>query len=404
VSLRSFHVAVDADDVAQLHRALASASLSGGSAIVKEYEAGLAGFFGVRHALAFSSGTTALHGSLAALDVGPGDEVLLSAAGTIEAVLAVLFQNALPVFVDVEPHRFDVDLDDLRAKLGPRTKAVVCVPMWGYPLNVDAVAGVCAERGVPVVEDIALSAGAAIGGRPLGTFGIAGCASTHERKPLSTGEGGFTLTDDARVADRMREIQRYGIVCRKGGGWDAARGRAGHLLGWNYKVNAFTAAFGLSQLAKLADRIRRRRARAAEIAERLADCPGAKAYEAGAGREVNGYALVVDLHELGGHAGPEFAAGLRAEGVVSDTLEYGYRPLYEYPILRNRLGYAGSDCPFVCALHAQRYEPAPCPNAEAWTRSIVTLPTHEALTNAQVDHICDSFRRVYRRLARHQAS
>jgi perosamine synthetase len=398
MNLHSFHVDVDGGDLLHVKRALGCRSVSGGSELVQEYETRLAGTFGVRHALAFSSGTTAMHGTLAALGIGPGDEVILSPAGTIESVLAVLYQNAIPVFADVQPHRFDFDLDDLLARIGPRTKAVVAVPMWGYPMNVEAVASLCEPRGVRVVEDIALSAGASIAGKKLGTFGAAACASTHERKLISTGEGGFTLTNDDGIADRMREIQRYGMVYRRGPGWDAIRRRAGHVLGWNYKANAFTAAFGISQLGKLDEKIRKRVAHARTIVERLSDHPAAAPYDPVPGGETNGYALVVRLRDGNGITARDFGLALKAEGVVSDTLEYGYQPLYEYPLLRRRIGYGLTDCPFSCARYGHDYRPSRCPNAEEWTRSIITLPTHEALTESQIDHICRSFRKVVQRL------
>ncbi len=396
--LHSFHVDVDRSDLDQVRKALSCRSVSGGSEVVREYEACLARYFGVRYALAFSSGTSALHGALAALEVGPGDEVILSSAGTIEAVLAILQQNAVPVFVDVQENRFDWDLADLEGKIGPRTRAAVCVPMWGYPLNIDPVVRLCRDRGVPVVEDIALSVGASAGGRKLGTWGAIGCASTHERKLICTGEGGFTLTNDEALADRMREVQRYGMVYRKGPAWEQIRRRAGYLLGWNYKLNAFTAAVGISQIQKLDDKIRKRTAHAREIADRLADCPAAHVYAAKSGDLANSYALVVDLRDLRGKTARDFALRLRDEGVISDTLEYDYRPLYESPLLRHRSGYGTTACPFTCARYGQNYRPVRCRQAEQFMNSLITLPTHEALTAQQREQICDSFHKVYRSL------
>ena len=266
MDLRSFHIDIDQSELQQLRRVRECQKISGSSELVQEYEARLADYFGVKYALAFSSGTAALHGALVALGIGPGDEVILSPAGTIEAVLAILFQNAIPVFVDVQPESFDIDLADLRQKLSPRTKAVVCVPMWGYPMNVDEVVHLCTAQGVPVVEDVALSVGATVKGRKLGTHGVIGCASTHERKLICTGEGGFALTDNEELVNRLRESQRYGMVHRTGEPWDEIKNRAGHVLGWNYKINAFTAAVGISQIGKLDSKIEKRRRHAQRLA------------------------------------------------------------------------------------------------------------------------------------------
>jgi perosamine synthetase len=394
MELRSFQVEIDQSELQQLNRVAGCRKISGGSELVQEYEARLAAYFGVRYALAFSSGTAALHGSLGALDIGPGDEVILSPAGTIEAVLAILFQNALPVFVDVEPGSFDLDLADLQQKINPRTKAVICVPMWGYPMNVAAVVNLCTGRGVPVIEDVALSVGAAAQGRKLGTHGVIGCASTHERKLICTGEGGFTLTDDAGLAARLQELQRYGMVHRTGEPWDKIKYRAGYLLGWNYKINAFTAAVGISQIGKLDGKIDQRRRHARRLCSQLNDLADVRPYPVRAGDSPNYYCLVLTVAPHSGRSGAQFALGLAASGIYSDTLEYDYRPLYQYPIFQPGQGYGKSGCPFSCPRQNQPYRTAACPNAEAFMPSIITLPTHEGLTEAQVDYICQALRQV----------
>ena len=395
MKIQPFCVGIDDGDMAQLERLVHCQRISGSSELVQEYEAGLARYFGVQYALAFSSGTAAIHGALAALGIGPGDEVILSPAGTIEAVLAILFQNAIPVFVDVAPARFDIDLADLERKLSPRTKAVLCVPMWGYPMNVDGVVQLCSARGVPVVEDVSQATGASVNGRKLGTHGAIGCASTHERKLICTGEGGFTLTDDASLAERMREFQRYGMVCRTGEAWDRIKNRAGYVLGWNYKINAFTAAVGISQLGKLDAKIATRRRNAQRIAARLADCAGVSPYALRPGDAANHYALVLHLTPGGGRSAAAFAARLKAAGIPSDTLEYDYRPLYEYPLFQGERGYGESNCPFCCPRYQQQYKPDVCGNAEAFMASILTLPTHEGLTEAQLEYMCETFRKVH---------
>ena len=240
--------------------------------------------------------------------IRPGDEVILPSTAPVMSGLPVLFQNAIPVFVDVQPESFDIDLADLRQKLNPRTKAVVCVPMWGYPMNVDAVVNLCTTQGVPVIEDVAQGTGAAVNGRKLGTHGVIGCASTHERKLICTGEGGFTLTDDEDLANRLREFQRYGMVCRTGERWDKIKNRAGYVLGWNYKINAFTAAVGISQIGKLDSKIEKRRRHAQRLGERLADCPGVRPYAIRAGDKANYYSLVLHIPTQDGRSGAELAA------------------------------------------------------------------------------------------------
>ncbi len=388
-------VSFDQSEVDQLERLLHSDRISGSSETVREYEEHLARYFGTRFAVAFSSGTAAIHGAMAAVGVGPGDEVIVTAAAPVMTGLPVLFQNARPVFCDVEPGCFDLDLNDLGRKIGPRTKAVACVPLWGYPQDVAALARLCERRGVPLIEDIAQATGACFEGRKLGTFGAVGCASTHERKLICTGEGGFTITDDATLAGRMREFQRYGMTAASGKDLDHMRDGGGHSLGWNYKLNAFTAAIGISQVGKLEAKIRRRTRNAERIAGSLLDLAGTRVYRPAAGSRANYYALVVHIDPVHGRTAVDFARALAAEGIVSDTLEYDYRALYEYPLFQGQAGYGNTDCPFSCPRFPAPYRTDRCPNAEELAASIVTLPTHEGLGDPEIAHISDAFRRVH---------
>jgi perosamine synthetase len=398
MKVESCTVRYDQSEADQLERLLHGTRTSGTSETVREYEERLARCFGARFAVAFSSGTAAIHGAMAAVGVGPGDEVVVPASAPVMTGLPVLFQNARPVFCDVQPGRFDLDLQDLERKIGPRTRAVTCVPMWGYPQDVRAVARLCERRGVPLIEDIAQATGATFDGRRLGTFGAIGCASTHERKLICTGEGGFTITDDAALAGRMREFQRYGMSSVLGRTEDSGRDGGGQSLGWNYKLNAVTAAVGISQVAKLEAKIQTRTGNARRIADALAGLPGVRVYAPPAGGRANYYALVVHIDATDGKPGRtavDFARSLAAEGVVSDTLEYDYRPLYEYPLFQGEAGYGTTDCPFSCPRHRSPYRTDRCPNMEALATSIVTLPTHEALGENEIVYIGEAFRRVH---------
>jgi dTDP-4-amino-4,6-dideoxygalactose transaminase len=257
------------------------------------------------------------------------------------------------------------------------------------------VADLCAARGVALIEDIAQATGACCEGRKLGAFGAVGCASTHERKLICTGEGGFTVTDDARLAGRLREFRRYGMVGGNASAEEEARDGSGQSLGWNYKMNAFTAAVGISQVGKLEGKIRKRAGNAARIAAELRGLPGARVYAPAERSRPNHYALVVHVEAIHGKTAVDLARALAAEGIVSDTLEYDYRPLYEYPLFAGDAGYGSTRCPFSCPKHPHPYAVDPCPRAAALAASIVTLPTHEGLTDREVEYVAETFRRLH---------
>lgn len=225
---------------------------------VKEFEARFGDFAGAPHAVATSSCTTALHLALLALDIGPGDEVIVPALTWVATANVVEMCGARPVFCDVDPSTWNLDLTQLPALLTPRTRAVIAVHLFGLPCDMAALA--VAAPGVPVIEDAACGFGARIQGRHVGTFGVAGCFSFHPRKAITTGEGGMVTTTDAALAARCRSLRDHGATApREAGG--------GFLLpefnevGYNYRLTDIQGAIGIAQMGKanwiLAERARR---------------------------------------------------------------------------------------------------------------------------------------------------
>ncbi|HUY47904.1 MAG TPA: DegT/DnrJ/EryC1/StrS family aminotransferase [Streptosporangiaceae bacterium] len=198
------------DEAAAIKEVLASGILSGGAQVVADYEAALADRFGAAHAIAVSSGTSALHAVLHVLRVGPGTEVMVPATAPLPTAFPILTAGAAPVIVDVADGTLGLDPDDVARKLTARTVAALSLPLWGYPAAVTPAAQVLTEAGVPIIEDAAQAHGTRIGGRRAGTLGLAGCFSTHDRKLLSTGEGGFILTNDDAIAEKAQTYTRLG--------------------------------------------------------------------------------------------------------------------------------------------------------------------------------------------------
>ncbi len=223
------------------------------------------------HAVAVSNCTAALHLALAAVGVGRGDEVLLPSYTFVASANAVLYCGATPVFVDIDgDHDLNLDLDDLEAKITPRTKAVVAVHLAGYPVEMDRLLALAAVHGFKVVEDACHAIGATyhsprgmaspLHGRMVGTLGDAGCFSFFANKNLVTGEGGMVVTRDEAIAQFVRLGRSHGMTKTS---WDKASGRASGYdvvqLGYNYRSTELTAALGLIQLRKLPQNNQRRR-------------------------------------------------------------------------------------------------------------------------------------------------
>ncbi|MBN1174915.1 MAG: DegT/DnrJ/EryC1/StrS family aminotransferase, partial [Micromonosporaceae bacterium] len=245
------HVLVGEPEHAAVRRVLDSADVSGNAAAVDAYEADLAAWFENPFAVACSSGTAAIHLALLALGVRRGDEVIVAATAPVMTVLPVLALGAIPVFADVaHPATFALDLDDAANKVTPRTKVVISVPMWGYPADGTALEDFCARWNLAWVEDAAQAHGTIVEGRHTGTLATIGTFSTHARKLVTTGEGGFCLTGSDRLDRRLRVLRNLGQPVEGG--------EFGTRFGLNYKLGAVAAAIGSAQLSRLRLRITQR--------------------------------------------------------------------------------------------------------------------------------------------------
>ena len=240
---------------------------------VKAFEQAFAERHGVGHALATTSCTTALHLALAALGIGPGDEVLVPAFTWVATANVVLYCGATPVFVDVRRDTFNIDIDAVAAKLTTRTKAVIPVHLFGLCADIDALRDAVPDD-VWIVEDAACAAGAAYKGRHAGGLGDVAAFSFHPRKSVTTGEGGMVTTNDPDLAMRAEILRNHGASVSEE---QRHHGPRPYLLpdfdvlGFNYRMSDLQGAVGLVQLGKLDRFVEERRNWAAWYRERLAD-------------------------------------------------------------------------------------------------------------------------------------
>ncbi len=259
---------VDFDEVeADLRAVFASGQLTSGPYGV-DFERAVADFVGVEEAVATTSATTALHLALAALGVGPGDEVLLSDF-TFPATANVVIQTgAAPVFVDSSPNDLSMDPECLRRLVSDRTKVVMPVDPFGQPADYSAIGRIAEEVGASVVVDAAWSLGGERDDTRCGAHGLMACFSFHPRKVVTCGEGGMVTTSDLELAERLRTLRNHGSI--------RAGGPALSFVepGFNYRLGEVPAVIGLSQVRRLEEILADRRETAARYDERLTGVDG----------------------------------------------------------------------------------------------------------------------------------
>jgi dTDP-4-amino-4,6-dideoxygalactose transaminase len=208
-----------------------------------------AAFTGSKHVLSFNSGTEAIHSALFAAGVGPGDEVITSAFSFSGSFHPILHQNALPVFVDIDPRTYNLDVKQIEAKITGRTKALLPVHIHGLPADMDEILALGQKYNLVVIEDACQAHGATYRGRNCGTIGAMACFSLNATKNLSGGEGGFVNTDDEEYWERAKMIRTFGE--KIGAEKEKIRPYFSHTIGWNYRTQELPAAFARSQLQRL---------------------------------------------------------------------------------------------------------------------------------------------------------
>jgi len=241
----------------------------GGVYRVREFEEAFARFTGARFALAVSSGTAALKVGLAALGVGPGDEVITQAFTFVATWEAIFETGAKPVFCEID-QSLCMDPADLEARITERTRCIVPVHMMGAQARIREIKAIADKHGIPVLEDTAQSAGGFLGGKHLGTFGAVGTFSFDSVKTLTTGEGGMMVTDDEGLYQNASEYHDHGHDHKPVGRGNESR----RFIGFNYRMMELQGALGLTQLAKLPAMVQRQQRNKAELKEALSRVPG----------------------------------------------------------------------------------------------------------------------------------
>jgi dTDP-4-amino-4,6-dideoxygalactose transaminase len=376
------------EELAELKEALAQGSLFyAHGKKVKQMEAEFARMMGFKHAVATTSGTAAIHAALMAIGISPGEEVILPPLTDMGTACPILFQGAVPVFADVEPHTYNLSPRSIEEKITGKTRAIIAVHLAGNACDMDALMQIANRHHIPVVEDCAQSHGCTYRGKAVGHSGVAGCYSFNEFKHIACGDGGVIMTNDEAFARRARLATDKGYNREPG-----VNSRNPEFLGNNYRMSELQGAVALAQVRKLVGIIQRRRNWCGELAQRLAGLKGLHLPEVTQNCEHSWwfYLMRVDPKQLGANA-DEFAAALRAEGLPCGAHYHG-RPIYMYPVFANHHAFdrAGH------AFDAQRYEAGLCPVAEQVLETCVMLPINEAYTRQDLDETVTAITRTAR--------
>jgi perosamine synthetase len=229
------------------------------------FEREFAQYCGCAHGIAVSSGTAALHVALAAIEIGPGDEVLVSTLTNMATFFAIHYQGATPVPIDIEADTLNLDPALLEKKITPCTKAILVVHLFGHPVDMDPVLEIARRHGLMVIEDCAEAHGAEYKGQKVGGLGTVGCFSFYANKIITTGEGGMCTTNDPAIAEKIRSLKSLAF--------GAVNKFMHSAVGFNYRMTNLQAAIGCAQLEKIDAIVEMKRALAREYNRLLASSP-----------------------------------------------------------------------------------------------------------------------------------
>jgi perosamine synthetase len=367
------------EDLQAVREVLASGHLVQG-ARVAAFEQAVAKYVGCQYAVAVSNGTAALHLALLALDVRPGDIVLVTAYSWLSTANVIELCGAQPVFVDIQPDTFNIDPTCLEKALqrlmaapatAQRVKAILPVHTFGQMANMPAILAMANRYAVPVVEDAACALGATWHGHQAGTWGVMGCFSFHPRKAITTGEGGMVTTEDPELARRLRALRNHGLD-------PDALAPDFIMPGFNYRMTEFQAALGLTQMRKLDRIITARRRHAAHYDALLSGTSLQAPIVNDNGASVYQSYVVLLPEQRTGHR-QCLIRQLKDRGIET-TIGTWHMPLATY--FRQRYGYKTGDFPVTDHIFARA----------------MTLPLYEGLSARDQQHICAAVRDVLEEL------
>lgn len=367
---------IDEDDVQMVARILRGDYLTTGSTL-QDFEQAIAAYVGSTYAVAFSSGTAALHGAVFAAGIQPGDEVITTPLTFVASSNCVLYQGGKPIFADVHSDTYTIDPEEIVKNITPRTKAIIPVDYTGQPASLEAILSVARTHGLVVIEDAAHALGATYKGQRIGSISDMTMFSFHPVKHITTGEGGVITTNDKAYYERLLLFRSHGItrdeaqLTQYDGPWYYEM----HALGYNYRLTDVQAALGLSQLKKLESFIERRKQIVSlyNHAFRERDDLILPTQRPHGESSWHLYVLRLRLERLTATRREIFEALLKENIGVN----VHYIPVYYHPYYQ-KLGYTKGLCP----------------RAEAIYESIITLPLFPQMNDEDVQDVIEAVHKV----------
>jgi perosamine synthetase len=353
---------LDGREIQYVMDAMQTNWISSAGKYISLFEEKFSQYCGVPYGVACSNCTTALHMSLVALGIGPGDEVIIPDFTLIVSANTVILSGAKPVLVDVDSRTWCIDPSLIETKITPRTKAIMVVHMYGHPCDMEAIMEIAARHNLYVIEDCAQSVGAEVNGRKTGTFGDAACFSFYGNKILTSGEGGMVLCRDEKLAERLQLLRNQGFQ----------EPRFVHeVMGFNYRMTNIQAAIGVAQTEMVEEKVSKKRWIGETYNELLADQTdlGLPCEEAWAKNVYWMYGIVVQ--DSFGMAKEELMKQLKAKGV--DTRAF-FCPMSLQPVFKGddpRFPDVSGDYPV---------------SVELWNRGLY-LPSGLGLTRSQIEEV-----------------
>lgn len=317
----------DKRELEALKRVLESRVWGIGGKCIKQFEESFAVYQHAKYGVTVASGTTAIEISLRACDVGCGDEVITTPFTFMATATSILYVNAIPVFVDIEPDTFNIDPEKIEGAITGKTKAILPVHIGGRPANMSEIMKIAEKHGLHVIEDACQAWGSEWMGRRVGSFGDFGCFSFQSTKNITSGEGGIIITDDDELYVKAWSLHNCGRLPERA--WYAH-----YLPGTNYRMTEFQAAILLVQLKRFDNHTRKRAKNAEYLNSKLSKIDGLKPLKTDDRITRHAWHLYMfryDPEAFGGLSKADFANAMRAEGI---PVSVGYsKPVYKEPYL-----------------------------------------------------------------------
>jgi len=361
---------LDGNERKYLDECLDSGWISSEGPFVRRFEEAFAARVQRKFGVAVCNGSAALDVAVAALEIGPGDEVIMPTFTIISCAASVVRAGGTPVLVDVDPRTWNMDTSSLEACVTPRTRAIMVVHIFGLPVDMDPVVEVARRHGLRIIEDAAQAHGQTYRGRECGSFGDLSTFSFYPNKHVTTGEGGMVTTDDPALAARCRSLRNLCFVPERRFVHDE--------LGWNYRMTSLQAAIGVAQLERLDEFVRRKRALGARYQALLGDVTGLELPVPALDFAHNAYWVFgVVLEDSVDFDAKEAMARLHARGIGTRPF---FWPMHEQPVFRKMGLFDGQSLP-----HAERI-----------ARRGFYLPSGLALGVEQIDACAGELRELLR--------